>query len=185
MSLKKRFLPWEQLQDKVNSGISWITKESDQDIDFYPRPEKRRYFEGGEVYLSMSLRDGSLFGGCTREVCSNRSVAIDNFCPTGEYEKNHFDAALKMHSIAVLAGDLDVARENRRFLEKFRSETCSYCLTVPDKVSLTDTINTIDSNTHTSASSESSSSTTEGSEAPEVNRSEENTTQTQDSLSSS
>ena len=184
MALKRRFLPWEQLQDKVSSGISWITKESDQDTDFYPRPEKRRYFEGGEVYLSMSLRDGSLFGGCTRDVCSNRSVAIDNFCPTGEYEKNHFEAALKMHSIAVSAGDLDVARENRRFIEKFRSEACSYCITAPQQASLTDTSNTSDANTHTSVSSESSLSTTEGSEAPEVNRSEENTTQTQDSLSS-
>lgn len=183
MALKRRFLPWDQLQDKVNSGISWITKESDSNTDFYPRPEKRRYFDGGEVYLSMSLKDGSLFGGCMREECSNRSVLIDNFCPMEQHEKDHFNAALKMHAIAIEADDLDVARENRRFLERFRTDKCFYCRNstpqVPD--ANTNESNESDANTHSAVSSvvssESSSSTTQPSQDPQAHRTEEPTTE--------
>ena len=188
MALKRKFSPWDHLQDRVNSGISWITKESDNNNDFYPRPEKRRYFEGGEVYLSMSLKDGSLFGGCMQEECSNRSVLIDNFCPIEQYEKDHFNAALKMHGIAVEADDLDVARENRRFLERFRTEKCFYCRTLTPQVLHTnsnDTSNERDANTHSAVSSESSSSTTEPSQDPQAHRSEEPTTEIQHSPSSS
>lgn len=187
MALKRRFSPWDQLQDKVNSGISWITKESDSNTDFYPRPEKRRYFEGGEVYLSMSLKDGSLFGGCMQEECSNRSVLIENFCPMEQHERDHFNAALKMHEIAIEADDLDVARENRGFLERLRTEKCFYCRNLTPQVLDANTNgkrNESDANTHSVVSSESSSSTTEPSQDPQAHRSEEPTTAIQSPSSS-
>ena len=123
-----------------------------------------------------------------QENCSNRSILIDNFCPVEQYERDHFNAALKMHALAVEADDLDIARENRRFLERFRADKCYYCRSQEHHAFDTDTNDTIggsDTSTRPVVSSESPSSATEESQPQQVHAFETSTTERQDNLSSS
>jgi hypothetical protein len=95
--------------------------------DFYPLPQKRRYYADGKTLLSLALADGFLNAGCRNLDCARRCAPIHNFAPSVEPEKDAFTCALQAHDNAVDANDLQVASEQRLIVELLRDELCTVC----------------------------------------------------------
>lgn len=92
--------------------------------DFYPPEQKRHFYPDGTTLKSIAFADGTLYGGCCALGCPKRCVGIEEFEPDSRMD---FHFALRAHSNALSARDLDVATEQRGVLDETRDPRCRAC----------------------------------------------------------
>ena len=95
--------------------------------DFYPLEQKRHFYADGATLKSIAFADGTLYGGCCALGCPRRCVGLEEFEPDSGMD---FQFALRAHSSALLARDLDVATEQRGVLDETRDPRCRACRSV-------------------------------------------------------
>lgn len=92
--------------------------------DFYPPEQKRHFYPDGATLKSIAFADGTLYGGCCALGCPRRCVGLEEFEPDSRMD---FQFALRAHSNALSARDLDVATEQRGVLDETRDPRCRAC----------------------------------------------------------
>ena len=92
----------------------------------FPIHNKRRFYAASNVYKTVSLSNGKLFGGCTNDDCPNFFSPILQFSGSSKKHK-HFISAIYAYEAAVDSGDLDIANELREKVDELRGDYCAEC----------------------------------------------------------